>query len=158
MDVTIESIDLNDVLREVLSFLEKEALHRNLVLTLELEEVLPSILSDRGQLQQVFLNILNNAFDAVKDGGQVAIKSRECDPDHVEVSISDNGVGMSEETLRHVFEPFFSTKKGYGTGLGLSITYGIVKKLGGEIKVESKLGEGTLFRVILPKKSQHEGK
>ena len=158
MDVTIESIDLNDVLREVLSFLEKEALHRNLVLTLELEEGLPSILSDRGQLQQVFLNILNNAFDAVKDGGQVAMKSWECDPDHVEVSIRDNGVGMSEETFRHVFEPFFSTKKGYGTGLGLSITYGIVKKLGGEIKVESKLGEGTLFRVILPKRSQQEGK
>ncbi len=157
MDVAIEVIDLNEVLREVLSFLEKEALNRNLVLTMELAEDLPSILSDRGQLQQVFLNILNNAFDAVKDGGQVAIKSWERDQDHVEIFISDNGIGMSEETMRHVFEPFFSTKKGHGTGLGLSITYGIVKKLGGEIKVESQLGTGTVFRVALPKRNKQEG-
>ncbi|MCF8145307.1 MAG: sensor histidine kinase [Deltaproteobacteria bacterium] len=157
MDVSIEVINLNEVLREVLSFLEREALNRNLVLHLELAEDLPSILSDRGQLQQVFLNILNNAFDAVKDGGQVTIKSLERDPDHVEISISDNGVGMSEETMRHIFEPFFSTKKGYGTGLGLSITYGIVKKLGGEIKVDSRLDKGTVFQVILPKRSEQEG-
>jgi len=157
MDISIEVINLNEVLREVLSFLEREALNRNLVLHLELAEDLPSILSDRGQLQQVFLNILNNAFDAVKDGGQVTIKSSERDPDHVEISISDNGVGMSEETMRHIFEPFFSTKKGYGTGLGLSITYGIVKKLGGEIKVDSQLDKGTVFQVILPKRSEQEG-
>jgi len=154
MDVTIEVINLNEVLREVLSFLEREAMNRNLILTMELAEDLPSILSDRGQLQQVFLNILNNAFDAVEEGGQVVIKSVERDPDYVEISISDNGVGMSDETLKHIFEPFFSTKKGYGTGLGLSITYGIVKKLGGEIKVESELGKGTVFKVVLPKRSE----
>jgi two-component system, NtrC family, sensor kinase len=154
MDVTIEVINLNEVLREVLSFLEREALNRNLVLTVELAEDLPNILSDRGQLQQVFLNILNNAFDAVEEGGQVVVKSLERDQDYVEITISDNGVGMSDETLKHIFEPFFSTKKGYGTGLGLSITYGIVKKLGGEIKVESQLGKGTVFQVVLPKRSE----
>jgi two-component system NtrC family sensor kinase len=65
----------------------------------------------------------------------------------------DNGHGMSEDTMRQIFEPFFTTKKGYGTGLGLSITYGIIKKLGGEIKVDSKLNQGTTFTVLLPKTS-----
>jgi len=157
MDVTIEAIDVNSLLAEVFSFLEKDAQHRNLVVTMDLAQGLPSILSDRGQLQQVFLNILNNAFDAVRDGGQVTIQSRAPDQEFVQVSIMDNGVGMSEETLRHIFEPFFSTKKGYGTGLGLSITYGIIEKLGGKVEAESQLGKGTTFRVLLPQKRQEGG-
>jgi two-component system NtrC family sensor kinase len=71
----------------------------------------------------------------------------------VGVTIQDNGQGMSQETMTHIFEPFFTTKKGYGTGLGLSITYGIVKKLGGDIKIKSQLGAGTTFTVFLPKKA-----
>ncbi len=158
MDVTIETIDLNHLLKEVFSFMEKEAQHRNLVIDMDLSEDVPPILSDRGQLQQVFLNILNNAFDAVTDGGQVTIQSRAVDPDLVQVTITDNGVGMSQETLKHIFEPFFSTKKGYGTGLGLSITYGIIQKLGGKIEAESQLGKGTTFRVLLPLSRQEGGK
>ena len=154
MDVAIEVMDLNETIREVLSFLEKEAMHRNLDLRLELADNLPHIASDRGQLQQVFLNIINNAFAAVGDGGMVAITSWEKDLDFVGISILDNGVGMSEETKKHLFEPFYTTKKGYGTGLGLSITYGIVRKLGGQIEVQSKEGHGTTFTVFLPKKSQ----
>ena len=69
----------------------------------------------------------------------------------MEVSIADNGVGVPEEHLEHIFDPFFTTKKGAGTGLGLSITYGIVQKLGGQIGVKSKVGEGTCFTVRLPK-------
>jgi two-component system NtrC family sensor kinase len=153
MDVSIQLLDLNEVIEEVLGFLEKEALHRNIDLQLNLAKDLPRIASDRGQLQQVFLNILNNAFDAVQDGGKVAITSFEVDMDTVGVSIQDNGQGMTPETMAHLFEPFFTTKKGYGTGLGLSITYGIVKKLGGEIKVKSQLGAGTTFTVFLPKKA-----
>ncbi len=152
MDVSVELLNLNEVIEEVLGFLEKEALHRNIDLQLNLIEDLPRISSDRGQLQQVFLNILNNAFDAVGDGGQVAITSFEVDVDTVGVSVQDNGQGMTQETMTHLFEPFFTTKKGYGTGLGLSITYGIVKKLGGDIKVKSQLGAGTTFTVFLPKK------
>jgi two-component system NtrC family sensor kinase len=152
MDVSIQLLSVNDVIEEVLGFLEKEALHRNVDLQLNLAEDLPRIASDRGQLQQVFLNILNNAFDAVADGGKVAITSFEVDVDTVGVTIQDNGQGMTQETMEHLFEPFFTTKKGYGTGLGLSITYGIVKKLGGEIKVRSQLGAGTTFTVFLPKK------
>ena len=72
--------------------------------------------------------------------------------DGIGISIQDDGCGMTAEILKHIFEPFFTTKKGYGTGLGLPITYGIIKKLGGDIKVESKEGEGSKFSVFLPKK------
>jgi len=153
MDISVELLNLNEVIEEVLGFLEKEALHRNIDLQLNLAQDLPRIASDRGQLQQVFLNILNNAFDAVRDGGQVAITSFETDIDTVGVSVQDNGQGMTQDTMAHLFEPFFTTKKGYGTGLGLSITYGIVKKLGGDIRVSSQFGVGTTFTVFLPKRA-----
>ena len=154
MDVEIEALDLNEVVLEVFGFLEKEAFHRNIEVRLQLEDDLPQIFSDHGQLQQVFLNILNNAFTAVDDGGMVAITSWDRDLNMVGISIQDNGVGMSEETKSHIFEPFFSTRKGYGTGLGLSITYGIVKKLGGNVEVQSEEGEGSTFTVFLPKKDK----
>ncbi|MBW2643788.1 MAG: ATP-binding protein, partial [Deltaproteobacteria bacterium] len=112
------------------------------------------IFSDRGQMQQVFLNILSNAFAAVEDKGQIVITSWEEDSDTVGVSIRDDGSGMSEETISNIFDPFFTTKQKGGTGLGLAITYGIVKKMGGEIKVTSKQGEGTIFTVYLPKKAK----
>ncbi|MGA7874748.1 MAG: ATP-binding protein [Desulfoferrobacter sp.] len=152
MEIQIEVLDLNEILQETLTFLEKEALYRNLDLRLNLAEDLPRIASDRGQLQQVFLNFLNNAFAAVEDGGLVAITTWEKDLDTVAVSIRDNGTGMSEETLKHIFEPFFTTKKDKGTGLGLPITYGIIKKLGGDIEVQSKEGQGTTMTAYLPKK------
>ncbi|MFP4476416.1 MAG: ATP-binding protein [Desulfatibacillaceae bacterium] len=153
MDVAIEVMDLNELLREVLSFVDKESLYRNIGLRLDLDDNLPRIASDRGQLQQVFLNIINNAFEAVDDGGIVAITTWEPDIDTVAVSIRDNGHGMSEEARKHLFEPFYTTKKGYGTGLGLSITYGIVRRLGGRLEVQSREGQGTTFTVVLPKKS-----
>jgi len=154
MEVQIEVLDLNELMHEVLGFLEKEALHRNIEIRLLLDDHLPRIASDRGQLQQVFLNIVNNAFQAMNDGGKLTITSWDHDVETVGVVIEDNGIGMSEETLRHVFEPFFTTKKGQGTGLGLSITYGIVKKLGGDIQVQSKEGAGTTFTVYLPKQAK----
>ncbi len=150
--VQYEMLDVNEVLRETMGFLEKEALFRNIDLQCQLAEDLPKISSDRGQLQQVFLNILSNAFAAVDQGGQVVLRSWRENADTLAVSIKDNGQGMSEETLNNIFEPFFTTKKEYGTGLGLSITYGIVKKLGGDIKVSSKLGEGSVFTVYLPQR------
>jgi two-component system NtrC family sensor kinase len=151
MDVEMTSTDLNYVIREIVGFLEKEAFHRSVEVKLQLDDDLPVIASDEGQLQQVFLNILNNALDAVDEGGQVLIKSGVRDDGFVVVSFEDNGSGMSEETLKHIFDPFFSTKKKYGTGLGLSITYGIVKQLGGTIEVDSQERVGTTFRVCLPR-------
>jgi two-component system, NtrC family, sensor kinase len=157
MDVEIQVIDVNEVLKETIGFLEKDALHRNITLRMSLADDLPRIASDRGQLQQVFLNILNNALAAVKDGGLISVASWEKDMNFVAVSVRDDGVGMSEDTLKHIFEPFFTTKKSGGTGLGMSITHGIVNKLGGEIEVQSKPGQGTKFVVHLPKRPAEGG-
>ncbi|MCP4604186.1 MAG: two-component sensor histidine kinase [Proteobacteria bacterium] len=153
MDVHQEQINVNLLLEEVVSFLEKEAHYRGIQVTFQIPENLPTIESDRGQLQQVFLNIVNNAFAAVEEGGQVEISAEETENKRLAVSIADNGSGIPEENLSHIFEPFFTTAKGHGTGLGLSITYGIVNKLGGEIHVKSQVGEGTNFTVIMPVKT-----
>ncbi len=150
MDLNVEETDINEMLREVLSFMEKEAMHRHVELKTDLAGDLTRIVSDRGQLQQVFLNILNNALNAVKNGGLISVSSSQVGPKVVAVSIEDNGCGMSEQTKRRIFEPFFSTKKDQGTGLGLSITYGIVQKLGGSIEVASEIGAGSRFTVRLP--------
>jgi two-component system, NtrC family, sensor kinase len=154
MDVEIEILDINELIKEVLGFLEKEALYRNIKIGLHLAGDLPRLASDRGQLQQVFLNILNNAFAAVQDGGTVSVVTWDKDVDTIGITFQDTGQGMSEDTLKHIFEPFFTTKKGQGTGLGLSITYGIVKRLGGDIDVQSRPGIGTRFTVFLPKKNK----
>jgi two-component system NtrC family sensor kinase len=150
MDVERETINLDLLLHEVLGFLEKEASYRNLHVVFNVPEEPPKIVSDRGQLQQIFLNIINNAFAAVEDGGHIEIGIERVGEDAVEVKIADDGVGIPADQLTHIFDPFFTTKKGAGTGLGLSITYGIVQKLGGQIGVKSKVGEGTCFTVTLP--------
>jgi len=150
VDVQTTLIEVDELLEEVVGFLEKEASYRNLTLKFNVGEGIPAIRSDRGQLQQVFLNILNNAFAAVDEGGGIEIAISAKGPDRVQVSISDNGVGIAKEDLGHIFEPFFTKNKELGTGLGLSITYGIVRKLGGNIEVESERGVGTCFRVVLP--------
>ncbi|RJP17510.1 MAG: sensor histidine kinase [Candidatus Abyssobacteria bacterium SURF_5] len=150
MDVKTEKIDLEALIQEVLGFVEKEAGYRNIAVSVRSDNTLPSIESDRGQLQQVFLNIINNAIEELEGGGQIDILLREQDQETVEITISDNGRGIPEEHLHHIFEPFFTTKKDYGTGLGLSITYGIMEKLGGGISVRSKVGQGTSFIVALP--------
>jgi two-component system NtrC family sensor kinase len=150
MDPLVEQVALGALIEEVLSFQGKEAEYRSIAISVSVEEDLPNIQSDRGQLQQVFLNILSNAFAAVDDGGRIEISLKQEDDDTVEVTISDNGPGIPDELIDRVFEPFFSTKADYGTGLGLSITFGIVEKLGGRIRVKSEVGEGASFTVRLP--------
>jgi two-component system NtrC family sensor kinase len=154
MDVKVETIYLNELLQEVLGFLEKEAFHRNIQVELDLAPDITPIANDRGQLQQVFLNIINNAFEAVQDGGKITIASREHNehPDVVEITIADNGRGINSNQLKHIFDPFYTSGKEQGTGLGLSIAYGIVAKCGGDIKVQSTVGKGSAFTVELPKK------
>jgi two-component system NtrC family sensor kinase len=156
LETNYEVLDVNKILTEVLAFLEKEAEDRNIQLRLNLTEDLPKVHSDLGQLEQVFLNLLTNALSAVEDDrGRIEIKTWQINDQKIAVSIDDNGCGMSNETLRHIFEPFFTTRKGYGTGLGLSITYGIVTKLGGDIKVASEEGQGSTFTIYLPIKSKN---
>lgn len=152
MEVTMEAVQINDVVTEVLGFLGKEAEHRNIRIETDLQPDLPSIQSDRGQLQQIFLNIVNNAVDAIDKDGLIRIVSRQHDATGaVQVDIFDNGPGMPPEIMGKIFEPFFTTKFGQekqGTGLGLSITYGLVKKLGGRIRVKSDVGSGTTFTIV----------
>lgn len=155
IDVSYNVIDLNDAVREVVEFLEKEILFRNIRLTLNLGENLPKIMTDKGQLQQVLLNIINNAIDAVEKGGFIEIFSGVKDENTVRVSIRDNGPGIPKEIIKHIFEPFYTTKeKGKGTGLGLSISYGIMQKLGGTILVQSEVNKGTTFIVEIPQKAE----
>ena len=151
MEVRRDTIELDQLLIEVLGFLEKEAAYRSIRVDFAFPEEPPRIVSDRGQLQQVFLNIINNAFAAVEDHGHIEIGIHPVGDDRLAVWIGDDGVGIAEEHLSRIFDPFFTTGKGGGTGLGLSITYGIVQKLGGDIQVQSRVGEGTRFTVILPK-------
>ncbi|WP_449244327.1 sensor histidine kinase [Desulfobacca acetoxidans] len=147
-----ENVDVNRVLEESIGFLENEAHFRNIQIHRQLDPHLPLVVSDTGQLQQVFLNIFDNAIDAVGKGGEITLTSRYLEKDgKVSITIADSGPGIPEEILKKIFDPFFTTKEvGKGTGLGLSITYSIIKKLGGEITVANKPGQGALFTIILP--------
>ena len=112
-------------------------------------------MTDKGQVQQVFLNIINNAIDAVDKGGLIGISSYVKDEQFVRVAIKDNGSGIAKDKLKHIFEPFYTTKgKEKGTGLGLSISYGIMQRLGGAILVESEIGEGTTFFIEIPVRTE----
>ena len=157
LETQYEILNVNDVIKDVLGFLDKEAQDRNVNIQLELDPDLERISSDQGQLEQVFLNLLNNSLEALKEGGDIVIKTWEEEDGRTAISLGDNGCGMPKEAMKHIFEPFYTTKKGKGTGLGLSITYGIIKKLGGDIKVWSEVGKGTTFTVYLPKKVVAEG-
>lgn len=151
MDVAFEHIDVSDLINEVLGFLEGEALYSRIRFEKYFAENLPMVFSDRGQLQQIFLNIINNAIDAVGKDGLIVFSAELDNRTMVNIKIKDSGPGMSHETVKRIFDPFFTTKEaGKGTGLGLSITYGLVNKLGGKISVESKIGQGTTFSVCLP--------
>jgi two-component system NtrC family sensor kinase len=153
-DISYAVIDVNDTVREVIRFLEKEILYRNIHLKLNLKKDIPSVIGDKGQLQQVLLNIINNAIDAVEKGGLIEVFTDIKDENAIRVSVRDNGYGIPEDIIKHIFEPFFTTKeKGKGTGLGLSISYGIMRKMGGIILVESKNGNGTTFIVEIPQKA-----
>ncbi len=151
MDASPEVIGINGVVQEVLGFLEKEALLRDVQIKQNLGENLPRIRSNRSRLQQIFLNIINNAIDAMETGGTIEIMTDMKDDKTVRTMIRDNGRGMDADTLKHIFDPFFTTKgKNQGTGLGLFISYGIIRKLGGNILVQSEVDKGTTFVVELP--------
>ncbi len=150
MEVRVESINLPDLLKEVVGFQQTDLHHRNIDVRYDFAENLPAIESDRGQLQQVFVNIVNNAIAAMSDGGKLDISATIRETNSVLVAVTDNGAGIAEENLKHIFEPFFSTKGEFGTGLGLSITRDIVEKLGGEIEAQSQVGVGTRLLVTLP--------
>jgi signal transduction histidine kinase len=152
-DGQTQAIDLNHLLEDVLGFLEKEAFHRNIEFHLDFSQEVPILESDKGRLQEVFLNITKNAIEVVDDRGHISISTYLKDPDTVQVNITDDGCGMSPEQVEQIFKPFHTSGKESGTGLGLYITHQIVSnELGGQITVQSEEGKGTTFTVELPLK------
>ncbi len=151
LDVTIQKINLRAVIEDVLGFLTKEAEYRSITVDLRVDETIPDFETDRGKLQQILLNLINNAFAAMQDGGTLDVRARPADSDMIKISVTDDGSGIPEADLKKIYEPFFSTKttKG-GTGLGLSITYGLIQELGATVEVESEVGVGTQFLITLP--------
>jgi len=139
----------------VVDLIGKEIETSDIKVVREYDLSLPALFTDGNQLQQVLLNIVNNARDAVSGReGKIVISTSRRDGKIV-VSVQDNGSGMPPEVLDKLFVPFFTTKEvGKGTGLGLSVSYGIVRSLGGKIEVESAVGEGSTFRLVLPVKTK----
>jgi len=130
---------------------------QNIETTVTLAEGLPHLFIDEHQIQQVLVNLVTNAVQAMLPGGRLFIASRPGKVgDSVEISVMDTGKGIPPEFLPHIFDPFFSTKGEGGTGLGLSVSYGIIKHHKGEIRVESKVGVGTTFTIELPRYHQEE--
>jgi signal transduction histidine kinase len=150
-DAKPQVLEIGDVIQEVLGFLGKEAEYRSIALSVDVAPQTPRLHGDRGRLQEIFLNLINNAFAALEDGGRLDIRARPAEEGVICVTVSDTGCGIPAADINRIFEPFFSTKtERGGTGLGLSITYGLVQGLGGRISVESEVGKGTTFNVFLP--------
>jgi len=152
----IEDIDLATFMPEVSGMIAKKASVQGIALKEEISENTPPVRGDPGQLQQVFLNLFNNAIDAIAErhgsqGGELTLKAGPDENGKVMIAVSDNGIGISPENMKKVFTPFFTTKPvGKGTGLGLSVCYGIVDSMGGTMEASSEKGAGTTFTVRLP--------
>jgi two-component system NtrC family sensor kinase len=153
MEPTQDMVDINQLLSETITFLENEAHFRDIAIRTSYEETLPRITTDAAQLQQAFLNIIDNALDAIGKSGMITIRTgfESGAPGRVLIEISDTGPGIPKELVGKIFDPFFTTKKANeGTGLGLSISYSIIEKLGGQITVASEATRGTTFTIRLP--------
>ena len=143
-------VNLNRTLRDTLGLMEPQLRSGRVEVEAELDETLPVVRGDAGKLQQVFLNLLVNARDAMPQGGQLTIRTRHHNS-RVQVEISDTGVGIPAENLGKIYDPFFTTKAtGRGTGLGLAVSYGIIQEHSGSIHCSSRPGQGTSFLIEFP--------
>ncbi|NIM94435.1 MAG: HAMP domain-containing protein [Anaerolineales bacterium] len=150
-EVLAEETDVHELLEQVIEVLTLKPVFQEVEIVRRFTVHLPSIYADSAQLQQVFINVMNNAAEAMEGGGTILVATRQIDGDQVEVKISDTGSGIPEENLEKLFTPFFTTKAhAKGTGLGLSIVYGIIRMHGGQIFVESEVNKGTTFTILLP--------
>jgi len=142
--------DLNQLIEETASLLVNEARAHHITLKYFFEQGLAHVVTDASQLQQVFLNILNNAIDAIGQDGIISISTRESG-NHVVAEFADSGPGLSPDSIKKLFDPFYTTKEpGKGTGLGLSISFSIMQRLGGDLKAENRKEGGSIFTVMLP--------
>ena len=154
--VVSTDVDLGVFIPEVISMVENKATVEGITVTQEISKDISPIQGDPGQLQQVLINLFNNAIDAIverhgSEGGELAVGADQKEDGKVQISVKDNGTGISPENLKKVFSPFFTTKPvGKGTGLGLSVCYGIIDSMGGVMEVSSQKGAGTTFTIDLP--------
>ena len=149
----VQGADINKLLEDMIKLVEKEAVHKGITITRNYSEDLPLVYTDTPLMRQVALNLLNNAVYAIGNNGNITVVTRVEGDEFIVVEVQDTGCGIAKEDLARIFDPFFTTKpQGKGTGLGLSICHGIVTRLGGLIRVESKPGEGSTFFVSLPLK------
>jgi histidine kinase len=163
-DLTRTEVDVNLCIREVFMMVGRQLEGRGIKAHLHLDEPLPPIMADKNRIEQVFINLVLNARDAIEarqaaaDGqlGEMGLHVRSrLEGGHVTVAFGDTGCGIPEAILPRIFDPFFTTKEvGKGTGLGLSISYGIVRDYGGRIQVESVVGQGTTFTLSFPARTQ----
>jgi signal transduction histidine kinase len=143
--------DVNDSLREILSFLKYEAQKRSVTVSEEFDYQLPSITADANRLKQIFMNIIVNALQAMPNGGNLTVTTSLSGGNIINIRIADTGAGIPRAVINKIFEPFFTTKEpGQGTGLGLFITRNNVHSLSGRIEVESEEGQGTCFSLYFP--------
>ena len=157
-EAEVKDADINESFNSALLIL-KNKYKNKAEIVLQYDENLPQIQCFPGQINQVFVNLINNALDAMDDFGKIIITTKDLNDDYIEMTIEDTGSGMPDEIKDKIFDPFFTTKDiGKGTGLGLSISHGIIEKHNGEIRVESKMGVGTTFIIKLPKKLEVDGK
>lgn len=148
MDIQLLNQDLKPILEELAEFVRPEAEKYNIKLKVSVQKDLPKILLDKRHLKQALLNLIQNAIAAMSDGGTLKLEAKKAD-EEIRILVSDTGIGIPEELLTKIFEPYFTTKKN-GTGLGLTITFKIIKEHAGDISIESKPGKGTTFTIHLP--------
>jgi C4-dicarboxylate-specific signal transduction histidine kinase len=153
-----EQISLGHVIERAISLMQEQLRLREIEVTVELGSEEPVVVGNSIQLEQVFLNLLTNARDAVAESTRKAVRiSSSVGPEAVEIALADTGHGIPPEFQQRIFDPFFTTKEvGKGTGLGLSITYGIIKDHGGTISVVSRTGEGATFLIRLPRPADRQ--
>jgi two-component system NtrC family sensor kinase len=143
-------VDLPALISETVRLIRRYADRKRIQVNLEADRDPPTLWADPNQIRQVLINLLNNAVHATEEDGQIAVRFQRTDAG-VSIDIVDSGTGIPKENLDRIFEPFFSTKApGKGTGLGLFVSRDIIEKAGGELTVESRLGEGSCFRIRLP--------
>ena len=151
LNLSIQTIDLEEIIDEVQSVLAKETELRSITVGRSVAEDIPPFESDRGKLQQVFFNLFNSAIGAMNDGGHLEITATRKNEDFISVAFTDNGRGIPESDLKHIFEPFYYAKTGHsGTGLGLAVTHALVQEIGGRISVKSRPGQETVFEISIP--------
>lgn len=151
IDPTVKEVHLNELVEEVVGLLSQKSRFATVQIETDLDPELPIISASPSELQQVILNLMNNAVDSIGKGGGIVTVGTKRLGDSIELVVSDTGEGIPEANLSRIFDPFFTTKPvGHGTGLGLSICYGIIKKMGGEISVRSIVELGTTFSLVLP--------